>query len=271
MRAMALALALLVPVLISGCAGLTSADERNPYFTATETYGTSLLGGDDDDDDTSAGSEAEVEFRETMTLTLANLHATAELNTSFVAWVSPSSIRSGEQQDELLADGYYQLDEEVELGTAFTLVPGTFVYGGEGLAGATTVRLDETGDEDSETAVELDFTMIVPDAILVYSQPPVSCDTVAFYFTVDGDPLTSEGLSAVGDLYAGAATSEGGLKTLAQIDAYECDPFEPGLFLRTSGGSLLENEFYEGQDIRIEFSSTPDDDGHCAWVTRTNP
>ena len=49
-------------------------------------------------------------------VTLANNHPTAELNTSFAAWVNPNSIRSGQQQDELIANGFVQLNATVRLG-----------------------------------------------------------------------------------------------------------------------------------------------------------
>ncbi|MBU0617164.1 MAG: hypothetical protein KKI02_05570, partial [Planctomycetes bacterium] len=224
-----------------------------------------------------AGAALDGEFRRLMTVTLANQHPMAELNTSFLAWVSPSSIRSGEQQDELLENGYIQLDYEIQLGSAFTLVPGTFVYGGAGTAGATTVRLPPTrqdiegGAPDPSLAVERTFSVITPDAILVFSQPPVSCESVAFYFTIDGDPLTSEPLTGVGDVFAGPTSTQAGLKTLAQIDAYQCDPFRPGLFLRIGGGALPDNEFFEGQDIRIDFSPLPNPEGYFGVVIRTGP
>lgn len=275
MRALALTLALLAPVLLSGCPGQIG-DERNPFLTATESYGAALFGAGEEDGGGAAGAALDVGFRRLMTVTLANHHPTAELNTSFMAWVSPGSIRSGEQQDELLENGYIQLDYVVRLGSAFTLVPGTFVYGGAGTAGATTVRLlparqdvDEGGALDPSLAVERTFSVITPDAILVFSHPPVSCESVAFYFTIDGDPLTSEPLSAVGDIFAGPTSTQAGLKTLSQIDAYQCDPFRPGLFLRTGGGALPDNEFFEGQDIRIDFSPLPNPEGYFGVVTRT--
>lgn len=258
---------------VSGCTGQMSA--RNPFLTMTEAFGVSLF-TEEDGEAAAAGAELEAAFRQMMTVTLANNHPTAELNTSFAAWVSPSSIRSGEQQDALITNGYVQLDREVRLGTAFTLTPGTFVYNGPGAAGATSVRLQPTRVEedtlDTALATIREFEIITPDAILVFSEPPVSCDCVAFFFTVDGDPLTSEGLSGVSNIFAGPTSPFGGLKTLAQVDAYQCDPFRPGLFVRLSGGGALpENEFFEGQGIRIDFSPVPNEAGFFAVVTKIGP
>lgn len=260
-------------VVVCGCVGQTG-ETRNPFLTATETFGTSVVTTEEQQGTSGAATEAE--FRQVLQVTLANNHQTAELNTSFVAWVSPSSIRSGAQQDALLSGGYVQLDREVRLGTAFTLVPGTFVYNGPGVAGATAVRLPPTGANpddaiDTTLATLRQFEIITPDVILLFSQPPVSCDSVAFFFTVDGDPLTSEGVSGVSDLFAGANSPRGGLKTLAQVDVYQCDPFRPGLFLRLGGGALPANEFFEGQDIRIDFSPQATADGFFAVVTKTAP
>lgn len=273
MRVLGLISVWLLVMGVGGCVGQPS-EARNPFLTVTEAFGVSLFG--DEDGDAAAGTELEAEFRQVMTVTLANNHPTAELNTSFAAWVSPSSIRSGEQQDALLGSGYVQLNRQVQLGTAFTLPPGTFVYNGPGVAGATSVRLQPTRAEgdtiDTTLATIREFELITPDVILVFSQPPVSCDCVAFFFTVDGDPLTSEGVSAVGNIFAGPTTEQGGLKTLAQVDAYQCDPFRPGLFLRQGGGGALpENEFFEGQDIRIDFSPVADAGGYFGVVTKIGP
>jgi hypothetical protein len=275
MRAFTLIAAGLLLATLPGCIG-QAVDERNPFLTATEAFGASALGADEDDDTAAAGVELEAEFRQVMTVTLANNHPTAELNTSFAAWVSPNSIRSGEQQDELIANGFVQLNTTVELGTAFTLVPGTFVYNGPGVAGATSVRLMPTRASEEEAidpalATLREFEIVTPDVILIFSQPPVSCDSVGFYFTIDGDPITSEGLSGVGNVFAGPSSQFGGLKTLSLIDAYECDPFHPGLFLRVGGGTPSDNEFFEGQNIRIDFSPVSDAAGFFATVSKTDP
>jgi len=174
--------------------------------------------------------------------------------------VNVSSIRTAEQQDALLAGGYVQLTREVQLGTAFTLPPGTFIYSGPGVAGATPVRLlAAQGDGDGQPTTEA-FDIITPDVILAFSQPPVSCDSVAFFYTVDGEVLNEPGLGA-------GATGAGPLKTLAQIDVYECEPFQPGVFLRLGGGARMSNEFFEGNDVRFDFFAGPDQNGDFANVT----
>jgi hypothetical protein len=281
MRSMALTVLLLVTFTLGGCPG-SGADVRNPFMTATEEYG-KTLSGDTGDNGGSTGQQATAEFRRKMTVTLSNSHPLAELNVSMAAWVYPSSIRSAAQQDELLANGFYRLDEELRLGSVFTLVPGTFVYGGPGLAGATSMRLgraSEVQTTDSQnpdqgsstiTPVERAFELVTPDVLLIFSQPPISCDSIAFYYTVDGDPLTSEGLSAVGDIYAGPTSAFGGLKTLAQIDVYECMPFKPGMYFRQGGGAVATNEYYEGQNIRFDFYQAPTGTGEFCTVTKPTP
>ena len=279
MRGIAILTLLLGVITLGGCPG--SGGERNPFMSATEEYGTTL--GSNEQDQGSTGQSTTAVFRRAVTVTLSNSNPVAELNVSMAAWVSPSSIRSADQQDELLANGYYQLDETVQIGSVFTLVPGTFVYGGPGLAGTTTMRLSrasstEVVSDDSAqdttttiTPVEREFEMITPDVLLIFSQPPISCDSVAFYYTDDGDPLTSEGVSGVGDIYAGPTNPSGGLKTLAQIDIYSCSPFEPGLFFRQGGGAVSNNEFYEGQNIRFDFYQVPTANGDFCTVTKSTP
>jgi hypothetical protein len=243
----------------------SSGSERNPFTTLVEVFGASSSTEDEDQTGAPAGAAADTGFRETMTVTFANDNAEAELNVSFAAWVSVSSIRTAEQQDALLAGGYVQLTSEVQLGTAFALPPGTFVYSGPGVAGATPVRLlaaQEDGDGQPAVAT---FDIITPDVILAFSQPPVSCDSVAFFYTVDGEiPRTPVG---GGMDEFGSATGSGPLKTLAQIDVYECEPFQPGVFLRLGGGARMPNEFFEGDDVRFDFFAGPDQNGDFANVT----
>jgi hypothetical protein len=257
MMALRLTVLCVAGVGMVGCPG-QFATERNPFLVATENFGTSIF-RDDEEDRAGAGATAEAEFRRTLSLTLANWDADGELNTSWVAWVSPSSIRSADQQDALLSNGYVQLTRTVQLGTVFTLTPGTFVYNGSGFAGATVVRVDYAtpGDSDTDpvTPTEVTFPdLITPDVLLVFSQPPVSCDTPAFFFTLDGLPLdlTPEQDSLGAEF--GGATGRGAVKTLAQFDAYQCSPLRPGLFFRPGGGAREDNEFFEGQDIRIDFT-----------------
>lgn len=259
----------LIPLLSGGCP--LAFDQRNAFLTFTDLFGAAAsrdsgrttTGGP-------AGEAAEVTFRQTMTVTLANLHPTAELRTSFAAWVLPSSIRSADQQDELLRGGYVQLAEEVKLGRAFTLPPGTFVFNGSGTAGATPVVLPPTRAADNAVdpaaATTREFNIITPDVILVFYQPPESCESVAFIFAVDGEPLDAEPVPGGIDLFAGSNSPDAGRHTLAQVDAYQCVPFRPGLFLRR-GGRPEANEYDEGASVRFEFSPIADANGFFATVT----
>lgn len=271
--AAALTMALVSLMIHGGCPSQTG-DTRNPFVTATEQFG-GASSGTDGGDEGGAGVEVEGQFRQTMTLTLANNHPDAELNTSFILWVNPGSINSVEDENALLLSGYVELDTQVQIGSTLTLVPGSFVFNGPGVGGSTAVRINPTRVEkeddgsytlDTTLAVLEEFIVVTPDGILVFSQPPVTCENVAFFYTIDGEPLTSEPVSGVGNIFGGP-DSGGGLKTLAQVDVYQCDPFKPGLFLRIGGGSLDKNEFFEGEDIRFDFYPFAMD-GWFAAVTR---
>ena len=259
---------LLLPPL--GCAPLGSS-ERNAFLTLTETFGTPVT-SDETERGLSVGVTAEEQFRRSMTVTFANNNPDADLAVSFAAWVSPSSIRSAAQQEALLTDGYVQLSREVRIGTVFTLPPGTFVYNGVNEAVSTAVRLGRAA-LDAQNVVsptEMPFTLITPDVILAFSQPPVSCDTPAFAFESDGEVETVE---------AGVQTEPGtwvrtsfgiftsAYRTLAQIDVYQCDPLRPGLFLKLGGGARLSNEYFEGENVRFDFLSQPTPEGDYAQVT----
>jgi hypothetical protein len=211
-----------------------------------------------------------------MSLTLANVSAVSELNVSFMAWVNVSSIRSAEQVDALLNAGYVQLTREERIGVAFTLPPGTFVLDGGARAGARILRLPpgaaaEGGGILATTPEEQRFTIKTPDVLLVFSEPPASCDSVGFYFTQQGFPIDlfpgTEGEQGADTEVGGNAVGDGGRKTLAQIDVYQCEPLEPGLFLKTGGGSLARNEYFEGQSVRFDFFPVSDAQGLAAFVT----
>lgn len=236
-------------LLSTGCP--TEVSERNPFLTFSETFG---LGGStaSDSSGSSGGSTTQIPFRESLTLTFVNSNAGATLDTSFVAWVELSSVRSTAQQDALFRGGYVQLTRAISLGTAYTLPVGTFVYNGPGTAGATPVRLGSSSDPNQTGtagagASSVTYTLTTPDVILMYSQPPVSCDSVAFSFL---DPAT-------GAVLTGPATGGGGYKTLAQVDVYECTPFRPGLFFNVDGGQAAANEFDEGQTVTFTFLAAP--------------
>lgn len=258
-------------ILIAGCPGTGS--EVNPYLVYTETFGLGTAGSGLDDTG-GQGIDLPLPFRRDLDLSFVNLHPTDELNVSFVAWVDLSSITSAQQQDALLDSGYVQLTRQVELGTAFTLPVGTFVFNGGGTAGATAVLLGATGaatgegEEDATPDPVLPtsqtYTLLTPDAILAFAQPPVSCESVAFYFTDQGDILVGDGLFQ-------GATAFGPYKTFSQVDAYQCNPLRPGLFFNLSGAATASNEYMEGQDIVFQFSPNATPAGDYAVVTISDP
>lgn len=248
--------------VLAGCSGAPGSTS-NPFLTLSETFGISS-GGEDTIDDSAQGAGVLIPFRLELNVTLTNTHPDADLDTAFVAWVEIGSVRTAEQEDALFRSGYVQLKEEVRLGTAFTLPVGTYVYNGPGVAGMTPVRLGAT--EDSAISPSVQISLVTPDVFLVFSQPPVSCESAAFVFTRDGDPLTAEPV-ADPDAPFGGATSTGGVKTLAQIDVYQCAPLRPGLFLRVGGLTDNLNEYLEGGTITFAFNPTPDAAGNFAIVT----
>ncbi|MFH1746283.1 MAG: hypothetical protein ABIG44_04490 [Planctomycetota bacterium] len=256
--------------LLWGC--LNQAQTVNPFLTLTETFGIPSGTATDEGDGIGQGTAAAAEFRRDITVTFRNNHTGAELECSFVAWVGASSIRSAEQQDALFADGYVQLRRELRLGNAFTLPVGTFVYDGEGTAGATAIRLEPAqaggGGDAGQGVVPTteSITMITPDVVLAFVQPPVSCESVAFVYTRDGEPLTAVPVGGAVGPYSGS-TGQGGFKTLAQVDVYQCEPLRPGLFIKLGGGAREPNEYFEGENITFDFNQFPDADGNFANVT----
>ncbi len=260
-------------VTLAACS--LDAVERNPFLGYTEEYG--VAGQQQRSDEGAAsGTGTQIQFRRDMTITLRNNSAEADVNTTLVAWVNVSSIRSAQQQDALLRGGYVQLTREVRLGAAHTLPIGTLVYEGGGTAGASSVLLRRatttggTGGEPGQqqgqvTPISTSMTLVTPDAILLFSEPPVSCESVAFYFTgEDGRVLTAEPAGDAEAPFAGA-TGRGGLKTLAQVDVYECQPLRPGLFF-SFGGARKPNEYYEGENVTVDFYLVPQE-GYCGVVT----
>lgn len=241
-------------LLVSGC-GLGIGGEKNAFLTLTEELGVSM-GAESAGTGTGIGTAGEEEFRAPMTVTFTNGHLVAELDVSFAAWVYMSSLRTAEQQDALLRGGYVQLNKEIKLGTAFVLPVGTFVYNGSGTAGATPVRLGPVeGEGDDAISVSASYTLITPDVFLAFSQPPVSCDNVAFMFIGDLGTVT------------GPVAGAGGFKTFGQVDVYQCQPLRPGLFLKIGGGAQADNEFFEGSDVLFQFNPTPDANGNYCNVT----
>jgi hypothetical protein len=249
----------LMPLVVGGCP-LQSSQAVNPFITYADEYGIGQQPTNAGQSGAAGVGGGDV-FRKEMTLTFTNKNAAAIVESSFVAWVEVSSIRSASQQEALLRGGYKQLSQTVQLGTAYTLPPGTFVYNGAGTAGATRVLLDPgAGDPNAQggavTGTSVEFTLITPDKILVTLQPPVSCDSAAFAFI---DPLS-------GEILAGASTLSGGYKTLAQVDVYECSPLRPGVFLNTAGGAMQPNQYREGDPVAFSFNATADANGAFATV-----
>jgi hypothetical protein len=260
-------------VVLCGCAG--SQRPINPFLTWTDAFGVPIVAEETQQQTTAQGTLTTPEFRQQLDLTFRNFHPSADLNVSFVAWVNTSSIRSAEQQDLLLSDGYVQLRREVRLGTAFTLPVGTFVYNGGGTAGATTMVLGPgqpaTGAEGGATTPTAQaYRLRSPDVILAFYNPPVSCDSVAFYFSRNGEPLTAVPVGGPEAPYGGSNTT-GGFKTLAQVDVYQCEPLRPGVFIKLGGGERQTNEYFEGEPITFDFYATPDGAGNFCRVTIGNP
>jgi hypothetical protein len=231
--------------LLAAC---TPAPVPNPYLTLTENVLGVTVGNNSNTNSGTGGGgvDAGVRFRANQTITLINAEDPfpgftpgPDLNVSMVAWINVSSLRSAEQQDLLLSNNYVQLPREVRIGI-ITLPPGTFVYNGSGVAGATHFKIPPGGTES--------LSIVTPDRILLFSAPPVSCEDPAFYFTTNDEIVRSP----QNGIREGAVRSHG-VKTLAQIDAYQCDPLNPGLFLRTGGGSLAPNEYREGDAISVSF------------------
>ena len=255
-------------LILAGLAGVilgcpTSTTPPNAYLAYTDTYGIAGEQQTAAPGTGPAGVGAGATFRQSMALTFQNANPQADLKTSFVAWVSVSSIRSAAQQDALLSAGYSQLTSEVRLGTAFTLPVGTFVFGGPGTAGATSVALTKAAGGGTANAAApvtpttASYQLVTPDAILVFQQPPVACDSVAFTYS---DPVTGEVLS-------GASTAGGGYKTLAQVDVYQCSPLHPGVFFSAVGGTQQANQFREADPVTFTFLSGPTTTGAFAIVT----
>jgi hypothetical protein len=265
MRSFWLSLCPIVALLSGGC----PQDQRNPFLTVSEEFGASSSGSDGTGGSGGGGSAATGAFRRSMTLTLENTNPDAELNVSVAAWVNTGSIRSAEQQDSLIANGYVQLTSTVHIGTVYTLPPGTFVLNGPSQAGATMHTLARAPAAGQTT--ELAIPLMTPDVLLLFLMPPTSCDTPAFTFTVEGfpvdtDPPVVDGVMQGIDGIAGSY-NDYGVKTLAQFNAYQCSPLKPGLFLKVGGGAQAPNEFFEGDNVRSTFFLFPDADGNTALIT----
>ena len=264
MRSVLTLVAVVAAIGLAGCLQ-TVSDERNAFLAFTETFGASLIGDQPGGGGGGGGGGTTDQFRAQLTLTVANNDQVADLNVSFLAWVEASSIRTAEQQDALITNGYVQLTREERIGSVFILAPGTFVFNGPGKAGTTPLLV-----RPGQSSVT---TMITPDVVLIYQAPPTSCETPAFSFTEQGfppDPTTAGSLTpgAGGPIDADSSSLDFfSVKTLAQVDAYQCDPFRPGLFLKRTGGARQPNEFFEGDALRFDFFRAPDVEGNAGFVT----
>lgn len=268
MRRLIVTTAVLVAPIVIGCVTPT---ESNPFLTLTESFSTSRNSNSNSNNNTnSGGSTADDQFRQTMSVVLANNNPAERLNTLFVAWVNASSIRSAEQQDALLRDNYVQLTREVRLGTAFTLPIGTFVRNGSGVAGATVVSLAPAANNVVTTQT---INLLTPDVVLFMTTPPSTCDDVAFFYsTAEGDAFLNDPITFQ---IFGGATSTGNQKTYAQVDGYHCSPFRtgdnspllPGYFLKLGGGARNPNEYFEGEDLRVDFFANELANGNFTVLT----
>ncbi len=241
---------ILISVVAWPCLSCTpSGGERSPFLAYMDTYAVSSSSSSSEQSSSEQGQGEGTAttgwFRGPMTLTFTNYHPAAVLDTSFAAWVNVSSVRTADQQDALLRNGYVQLSSPVTLGSAFTLPIGTFVYNGPGVGGATPVRLNPTGAVGNPAVPSsMQYTLTTPDVVLLFSQPPVSCDNVAFTYS---NPQT-------GEVLGGASYAGGGYKTYAQVSAYQCSPFLPGLFLNSGvSTSSATNSYTESQPIAFDF------------------
>ncbi len=265
--------------LMLGCA--SSADSgTNAFLSLAQLLGRTTSGSNGGS--SGGGTATPGFFRESSRIQFQNNNTVFEVNFSFVAWVNVSSIRSADQQDALFSNGYVQLTSSVQIGTAVSLPPGTFVFNGPGKAGATLLRIPpgECREIRSTGAMECGSTsgasLISPDGILVFADPPVSCDSAAFEFTEDGFPVTDIRFLAVaseitGVLFEGA-TGTGPIKTLQQVQGYQCNPFMPGYFLRDTQGATTaadaQNLYLEGDSITFSFDIVPEmTTGFYATVT----
>ncbi len=256
------------PLLLALAAGLASCVEqqgtsvgRDPFVTYIEQFGFATASGTGTvgtGTGTGSGTLGAPTFRRNVNVTLENSHNTRSVETLFLAWVELGSLRSGEEQDALLADGYVQLTRTLEIGSVYALAPGTFVYNGNRTTSPARVRLG-SASADTEASVQpsLSLEFITPDVILVYSAPPTSCDSVAFTFDDNGQ------------IDIGPSSGRGGYKTLAQVDVYQCDPLRPGVFYQSQGGGRTANQFFEGSPITFVFSEQATN-GAFATVTIGN-
>ncbi len=257
------AISLILLALLSGCTLVSPLTGPNAFLTLAEQFGAESLAETDDDDTTTGGSGTTVDlpFRLSMDLTLANNATDVDLEVSVAAWVLPSSLRTTEQEDSLFNDGYVRVNQRLRIGV-LDIPEGSFIRDGGGFAGAEAITI--AGPGDGGNATEVVRTMVTPDVLLIFKETPRSCESVAFEFTQGGEPILGQIIR--NDTTLGA-TNAGGRKTYAQVDAYQCSPFEPGLYFRAGGGARSANEYFEGQSVRVDFIRGVADNGSAAFVS----
>ncbi len=291
-RIAALAASSLAFSFSAGCPGGSSV---NPFLTLVEQQFIPFNEEEVDSDEPLRGgaldgveggggaTTVDTRFRDAMTITFNNHSARGDLEFNFLAWVNAISVQTDEERDALFNSNYVELQTEVQLGLAYILAPGTFVYNGGGKNGNLRFRIrrgvdsstegasNEPGDFEifdegginavsgdggtdastpgtADTPVSQELTLATPDHILIYLDAPVSCDSVAFVFLDQGDVLSIEG---------GGAIRDEPFKPLSAAEFVQCDPLDPGLNLKTGGGARLANEFFEGEDVVLDFFLLP--------------
>lgn len=265
---------------LAGCPGTQDSGQVNPFLTLTERGFFSTDTSDITTPGGGTGDDAEAVFRQDMQVQFVNLSTRYDLSFRYVAWVLPSSVSTTDEEEALINGNYVRLDQQLQLGSVFTLPEGTYIYNGPGFAGATRVLVpasiaaatdpDDTDQDVTATLNEVVIRLITPDALLIFDDPPVGCDSIAFEYSEDGRVVTDDPLIGGSTGVYEGATLGGGYKTLAQVDVYQCSPFRPGMFLRIGGGAPAANEFFEGQDLAFGFSAIPDDDGICCEVVSSD-
>lgn len=285
--------------LNTGCPG---GDTINPFLTLVEQQFIPFTEDEVDPDETLLGgaldgvaggggiTTVDTRFREAMTITFNNNSARGDLEFNLLAWVDATSIQDDEDRDALYNSNYVELTEEIRLGTAFILAPGTFVYNGGGTNGNLRFRIPRGTDSDTEGAsnqqgeetdfsgedatqnvgedggtiesvggvadepVQRQLTLASPDRILIYLDAPDSCDSTAFVFLDQGDPVRSF-QGGVG--FWGGSNRDGPFKPLQAAEYVSCDPLTPALILKTGAGARQGNEFFEGEDVTLDFFLLP--------------
>ena len=262
-------------LLIAGCTNLfdltatsTSNTIGNPFATLSDNglvEANITTESSDVSTGAAAGADADVSFRDTMTVSFVNTATDRTLSTNFIAWVEPGNVRTETQRDSLISSGYIEIPDQITLGVAYSLVAGTFVYQGSGGSGLERILLGPTGPGQTIVPSSSSIALVTPDVMLVYLDPPTSCASTAFRFLDEGDVITEAyagGGGTDGSIIFGGANNIGPNKTLGQIDAYSCDPFKPGLFFRQGGGLQLSNEFVEGDAVTFTFLRFPVDENN---------